>query len=82
MLPVDWEENGLLLTKQLHMMKEDKVIGYSYRSAIMNIICKKKVEQNYLNGSEVATVFLRAKHALVAVLRMLCWTTDFLFSTD
>ena len=26
-LPVDWDKNGLLLTKRLHMMS--KIIGYS-----------------------------------------------------
>ena len=40
------------------------------------------MEQNYLNGSKFATLFLRAKHACEAVLKMLSWTSDISFIID
>ena len=36
--------------------------------------CKKKVEQNCLDGSAFAIVFLRARHAVATVLHMQQWT--------
>ena len=31
LLPVDWDENGILFTKRLHTM--NKIIGYSYQAS-------------------------------------------------
>ena len=78
---MDWNEN-LEFTKRLKTM--NTVNGYSYARAIMNSIeinSKHLVpEQNILDNSAFAIVFLRAKYDCASVLHRLSFNIDLEFT--
>ena len=61
LLPVDWDKNGLLIIKRLHMM--NKIIGYSYVKTKINSIELYGIHQSYT-------------YMFIYMINLRCWTRD------